>query len=262
MVASNPVLYTIQAHGSVRRYLDTPVGDDQIETCVDAAIRAATSSNLQMWSVLVVRDPETRNRLATIAGDQQHVRDAPVFLVWCADRALLERVSEERGYRQVTRHVEDFLVSAMDASIAMQNATLAAESLGLGTCYIGGLRNDTSAVIEILGLPKFVFPICGMTLGYPAGEVRQKPRLPREAFLSRERYSPVDQDLIHRYDQVMRSHGVYRGRETAGIRPDGTAPQPLPPEEYSWSEHSARRASLAVRTDLRDVLRRQGFELQ
>lgn len=262
MSDSNPVLAAIHAHASVRHYLPTPVEDERIEICVDAAIRAATSSNLQMWSVVVVRNTDARARFATIAGDQQHIREAPVFLVWCADRSLIERVSLARGYRQVTDHVEDFLVAAMDASIAMQNATLAAESLGLGTCYIGGLRNDTAAVIDILGLPPKVFPVCGMTLGYPAKEIQQKPRLPREAFLSRERYTPPDQELIDRYDETMRAQGIYAGRQTRGVRPDGSAAPPLSVGEYSWSEHSARRASRAVRTDLREVLRSQGFELR
>jgi len=262
MDQTNPVLQAIHAHGSVRHYRDTPVSDEHIETIIDAAIRAATSSNLQMWSVVAVRGRDTRDRFAEIAGDQHHIREAPVFLVWCADRNLIARVSNERGYHQVSENVEDFLVAAMDASIAMQNATLAAESMGLGTCYIGGLRNDTAAVIEILGLPEFVFPICGMTLGHPVKAIKRKHRLDREAFLSWERYTPASHDLVDRYDGAMLATGLYRGRQTRGIRPDGSEAEPLPTEEYSWSEHSARRASRAVRTDLRTVLRSQGYELR
>ncbi len=140
-----------------------------------AGQRAATSSNMQLTSVVAVTDAATRRTLSELCGDQKHIAQAPIFLAWCADRARLDRACELRGYTQDTTTVESFLVAAVDVAIAMQNATLAAESLGLGTCYIGAIRNNPQDVIELLQLPKHVMPIAGMTVGWPASRADDPP---------------------------------------------------------------------------------------
>ena len=128
--------------------------------------------------MVAVTDAAKRARLAELCGNQEHIAQAPVFLAWCADLARLDRACELRGYTQVTGYVENFLVAAVDAAIAAQTAALAAESLGLGICYIGSIRNNTQAVIDLLELPRLVFPVTGMTLGWPAAEPPMRPRLP------------------------------------------------------------------------------------
>ena len=161
----------------------------------------STSSNLQAYSVIAVADESKRQRLAELCGNQKHIAEAPLFLAWCADLARLEHACQMRGYFQVTEHVESFLVAAVDAAIAAQTAALAAEALGLGICYIGSIRNDPQAVIDLLGLPHLTFPVTGMTVGYPEGEGSIKPRLGLEAVLHWETYN-MDQDraLLH-YDR-------------------------------------------------------------
>ena len=175
---SNPTLDLISRHGSVRKYRPDPIPAETIEAIVSAAQRTSTSSNLQAYSVVAVTDAAKRARLAELCGNQEHIAQAPVFLAWCADLARLDRACELRGYTQVTAYVENFLVAAVDAVIAAQTAALAAESLGLGICYIGSIRNNTQAVIDLLGLPRLVFPITGMTVGWPAAEPLVRPRLP------------------------------------------------------------------------------------
>jgi FMN reductase (NADPH) len=168
----------------------------------------------------------------------------------------LDRVCQLRGYQQVTDYVESFLVAAMDAAIAMQTAAVAAESLGLGMCFIGGIRNSTQDIIKLLQLPRLVFPISGMTLGWPKFEPRIRPRLPLAAILHWETYDRSDEDAaLYIYDRVMMETGIYRGRQipVAGIDEEM--------DNYGWLEHSARRASKPIRTDLRAVLRAQGFDL-
>src|SRR5690606_8734924 len=120
------------------------------EAIVLAGQRASTSSNLQMTSVVAVTDAETRRSLAHLCGDQAHNAQAPVFLAWCADLSRLERICQARNYTHVAEYVENFLLSAVDAAIVMQNAALAAESLGLGMCYIGAIRNRSQEVIDLL----------------------------------------------------------------------------------------------------------------
>lgn len=253
---TNSVLNVIHAHGSVRAYKPDPVPDALLETIVRAAQRASTSSNLQAYSVIAVTDAAKRARLAELCGNQAHIVQAPLFLAWCADLARLERVCALRGYTQVTEYVENFLVAALDAVIAAQNAALAAESLGLGICYIGSIRNNPREVIELLGVPRLVFPVVGMTVGYPEKPPSLRPRLPLDAILHRECYNPDQDRALHEYDRVMAETGIYNRRQV---------PVPGKPgemEDYGWLEHSARRVSQPTRTHLRQVLEEQGFALK
>jgi FMN reductase (NADPH) len=254
---TTPTIEQIYRHASVRDYTPEPVSRDLVEVIVAAGRRSSTSSNLQTYSVVAVTDAAKRARLAELCGEQRLVAQAPVFLAWCADLSRLERICQMRGYQQVSAYVENWLVAAVDAAIAMQTAALAAESMGLGMCYIGAIRNHAEAVIELLDLPRLVFPISGMTLGWPAVEPFIRPRLPLGAVLHWEVYDASgEREALEVYDLAMVETGIYRGRQVPVPGQDGEV------EDYGWLEHSARRASKAVRTDLRQVLERQGFELK
>jgi FMN reductase (NADPH) len=251
------VIDLINCHGSLRKYRPDPVPTETIEALVVAGQRASTSSNLQMTSVVAVTDAATRTRLSALCGNQAHIAQAPVFLAWCADLQRLDRACELRGIDQVTDYVENFLVAAVDVAIAAQNAALAAESLGLGICYIGSIRNNTARVIELLELPRLVFPVVGMTIGWPAAQPMVRPRLPISAVLHWEKYDaePKDEEMLD-YDRMMIDTGIYEGRQV---------PMPGKPEQmenYGWTEHSARRVAKAWRTELREVLEQQGFGLK
>ena len=192
-----------------------------------------------------------------LCGNQEHIAQAPIFLAWCADLARLDRACQVRGYEQVTEYVESFLLAAVDTSLAMQNAALAAESMGLGMCYIGAIRNRPQEVIDLLELPRLVFPIAGMTLGWPAVEPMLRPRLPLSAVLHWERYDRSREDeALAEYDRAMVATGIYDGRQVAVPGKEGQM------EDYGWTEHSARRVSQPARTLLREVLLAQGFELR
>jgi len=254
---TTPTIELIRRHGSVRHYKPDPVAPDIIEALVAAAQRASTSSNLQMTSVVAVTDPAVRRRLSELCGGQAHVAQAPVFLAWCADLKRLDRACELRGYTQVTAYVENFLVAAVDVAIAAQNAALAAESLGLGICYIGSIRNNVAAVIELLRLPRLVFPIVGMTVGWPATTPTVRPRLPLSAVLHWEHYDAAPKDAeLAAYDRIMAATGIYQNRQV----PVPGRPEQM--EEYGWLEHSARRVAQAWRTELRAILEQQGFDLK
>jgi FMN reductase (NADPH) len=254
---SSPVIDLIYCHGTVRHYRPDPVPLEMVQTIVGAAQRTSSSSNLQTYSVVAVSEQATRTRLAALCGNQAHVAQAPLFLAWCADLARLDRVCELRGHSQVTNYVENFLVAAVDAAIAAQTAALAAESLGLGICYIGSIRNQPEQVIELLGLPRLVFPVTGMTVGWPMEPPLVRPRLPLHEVLHWESYDTRRQDeALRAYDEAMVATGIYEGRQV---------PVPGMPdrvENYGWMEHSARRVAQAARTELRGVLERQGFGLK
>ncbi|MGE3537692.1 MAG: NADPH-dependent oxidoreductase [Candidatus Tectimicrobiota bacterium] len=254
---SNATLDLMYRHRSIRKFAPDPIPRETIETIVEAGQRASTSSNMQYYSAIVLTDPAKKARMATLCGDQEQIRQAPVFIAWCADRSRLARASEQRGYKLNSDYVEAFLVAAVDVGIMMQNAMLAAESLGYGCCYIGAIRNDTQAVIDLLELPQLVFPISGMTLGVPADNPIVRPRLATEAVLHWEHYDASDeQQLLEAYDKAMVATGIYDGRQVAVPGKPGEV------EDYGWREHSARRLAQPRRTELREVLARQGFGLK
>lgn len=251
---STPTIDLIHRHGSVRDYKSDPVPDALIEEIVAAGQRASTSSNLQCYSVVSTTDIEKKKQIQEITGGQKHITQAPVFLLWCADFSRLMRVCLHQGYQVNADHVEKFLVAAVDAAIASQNTALAAESLGLGFCYIGAIRNDPRRVISLFQLPKLVYPIVGMTLGWPVRAPMIRPRLPLNAVLHKESYQQDDQEMLNQYDQAMIDTGIYQGRQVDRQDQDPTL--------YGWMEHTARRVSKPTRKDLRETIIETGFALK
>lgn len=254
---TNPVIAQIHAHRSIRAYKPDPVPDDMVELIVAAGQRASTSSNMQLTTAVAVKDAAKRAQLADLCGNQEQIRQAPVFIAWCADRHRLDLACAQQGYTQNNDYLESFLVAAVDVGIFMQTATLAAESLGLGMCYIGAIRNNPRQVIEVLGLPHHVFPISGMVLGYPDADPILRPRLGLNAVLHWEQYdSEKLGPELQAYDRVMAATGIYGGRQVQ------LANGQVEMENYGWLAHSARRVATAARQDLRQVVEAQGWALQ
>ena len=221
---------------------------------ISAAQSAASSSNLQAWSVVAVRDQITRDALAECAGGQAHVRKAPLQLVWLADLARLEALATrlERPHAALD-YTEMFLVGVIDAALAAQNAVVAAESLGLSTVYIGGMRNKPEAVAELLGLPPRVVAVFGMCVGVedPAKPASVKPRPPQPVVLHRERYDLDAQfEAIERYNAAMVRFYADQKMDVKG----------------TWAVHSSKRIAgpetLSGRDRLVEALRNRGFDLK
>jgi len=207
-IALNAVIATLLAHRSVRHFLPDPLPAGTLETLVAAAQSAATSSNLQSWSVIAVEAAETRARLAAWSGGSgDFVARAPLFLCWLADLSRLERVAESHGrVLEANAYLEAFMVALVDAALAAQNAAVAAESLGLGVVYVGALRNRPQAVAEELGLPPGCVAAFGMAIGHPDPDrpAEVKPRLPQSVVLHRERYgSAAEGEAVARYDETL-----------------------------------------------------------
>ena len=251
---TSPTIELIYQHGSVRHYKPDPVPDSMIEEIIAAGQRASTSSNLQTYSVVMTTDRDKTKVIQEITGGQEHITQAPVFLLWCADFSRLQRVCSHQGYSINVGHIENFLVGTVDAAIASQNAGLAAESLGLGFCYIGAIRNDPRQVISLFKLPELVYPMFGMTLGWPVKAPLIRPRLPLKAVLHKETYQENDLNYLKEYDQEMIDTGIYSGRQVDQ--------QDQEPTEYGWMEHSARRVSKPSRAGLRDTIIEAGFLLK
>jgi len=155
-----------------------PLDQETINTIITSGQAAATSSNVQATTVIHVTDPQTREKLATAAGGQKYVETAGAFFVFCADlkRSAQACVLQEGEFSQgMTEH---FIIATVDVALFAQNCTVAAESLGMGICYIGGLRNNPADVSDLLNLPENVYPVFGLCVGYPEQDPDIKPRLP------------------------------------------------------------------------------------
>ncbi|MCL2877075.1 MAG: nitroreductase family protein [Betaproteobacteria bacterium] len=252
--AWSPVIEHLLSHRSVRAYLPDPVDDGQLAAIIAAAQSASSSSNLQACSVVAVRDPVRRAKLAELAAEQHFIAQAPLVLVWIADLARLERLTEmtERPDGALD-YLEAFLVGAIDAALAAQNAAAAAESLGLGIVFIGSMRDKPLEVADLLGLPPKTVAVFGMCMGKPdpARPASIKPRLPQSVVLHHERYS-LDAQVpgIEAYNATMVQ---FYEQQKMNVR--GT-----------WAVHSAKRVAgaetLSGRDKLVDFLRARGFELK
>jgi len=193
----NEVISAMLDHRSVRGYKPDPVPAGALESMIAAAQSAATSSNMQWWSAVVVTDPVKKKVLAEIAGNQKHIEQCPLYLCWVADMTRNAGISTvEKVEFETMPWLETFMVACIDVALAAQNAVVAAESLGLGTVYIGAMRNDPERVAKLLGLPKQSFVVFGLCIGYAtdaaAGEV--KPRLPQSIVVHREAYDGRNTD--------------------------------------------------------------------
>lgn len=241
-------------HRSVRGYAPTALPPGTLETLIAAAQSAATSSNLQGWSVVAVEDAARRDRLARLAQDQDFIRQAPLFLAWIADLSRLERVGERAGQPlEGLEYLEMFMVAAIDAALAAQNAVVAAEALGLGTCYVGALRNHPEKVAAELALPRHAVALFGLAVGHPApgAEGRVKPRLPQALVLHRERYAapPDEPGLVAAYDTVLADFSEAQGMGRAAWTPRVLA-------------RVGSLAGLSGRERMREALRALGLRLR
>ena len=248
----SPVVDSLLQHRSVRAYLPDPLPPGTLETLVAAAQSAATSSNLQTWSVVAVEDGARKARLAQFAHGQRHIEQAPLFLLWVADLSRAARLGQAHNRPLATLdYLETFLVSVIDAALAAQNAAVAAESLGLGTVYIGAMRNHPEEVAAELGLPPGAVVVFGLCVGIPnpAKPASVKPRLSQRAVLHRERYAVSQEfDDVSAYDAELQEFQREQAMALQG-----------------WSElvlnRLATREALSGRHALREALHALGFTL-
>jgi nitroreductase len=234
-----PEIERFLAHRSVRAFEDRPVSREIARGLVAAAQSAATSSNLQLWSVISVQDPERREEITRLCDNQHQVREAGLFFAFLADHHRVRRAAQAVGETAAgLEFTEFFTMAVVDAALAAERMVCAAEALGLGICYIGALRNDPKGVKALLGLPDGVFGVFGLCIGWPKEPVtaQVKPRLAQPAVWFEETYQP-DADAAE-YDARMAD--FYRDQ---GMRAD-----------VSWSMRSGRRVGLGQMTG-REVLK-------
>jgi len=241
----NQVIELLKSHRSIRKFTAEPIDQGTVEELVLAGQAAATSSFLQACTVIQVQDPAKRERLAACAGNQAYIASAPTFLVFCADMQRHRLCCEMHGADMQAGFTEQFITATADCALFAQNVAIAAESLGLGIVYIGGLRNQIAEVAELLELPELVYPVFGMCLGYADQDPEVKPRLPLSVVLKQDRYDDSqDMQVIAQYDEAVREY--YRTR-TGGNK------------EMSWSEQISGMLIKEARPHMLAFLQHQGF---
>lgn len=243
---TNPTIERLMSHRSIRKFTNQAVEQPLLNACVMAGQAAATSNHVQAYSLIQINCPDHRQQLASLAGGQPYVADCGAFLVFCADMKRPTDAAEAAGAEVTRGMTEQWLVATVDVSLMAQNVAVAAESAGLGICYIGGLRNHPQAVSDLLDLPDQVYPVFGMCLGYPAHQPDIKPRLPLEAVLKQDRYRP-DTEAVAAFDMTMLTY--YQARQANN-------------KDSRWSDNLAPLFGQKLRPHLRDFLTRRGFEMK
>lgn len=229
-------------HRSVRDFEVQPIAPEVLAGLFAAAQSAATSSNLQLFSYITVQDPERRAQVNALCSNQKQITEAPVFLVVCVDLHRHQAMTQPNGLH----FTEVFLTGCVDAALATERLVCAAESIGLGSCYIGAMRNHPKELAALLNLPPRVFGIFGLCLGYPKAEAIAdiKPRLAQNSLVFSEQY---DQNFRPtEYDERMRGYFASRNVDPA----------------ITWSMRSGRRLSkgnMSGREELGSILRDLGF---
>ena len=242
----NPTIELLKSHRSIRKFTDQPVSRELLEELIRAGQGAATSSHVQAYTVIHVKRPENREKIAELAGGQGYVASCGAFLMFCADMKRPTEAAERTGARVVRGMTEQLLVATVDTALMAQNVAVAAESAGLGICYIGGVRNNPQAISDLLGLPDQVYPVFGMCLGYPAHEPDVKPRLPVEAVLKEDTYSD-DRELVAAFDDTM--HAYYQSRKGGN-------------KQSTWSQNLTPLFDTKLRPHMREFLFKRGFEMK
>lgn len=247
--AASPVLDLVLRHRSHRRFTDEDVSDPAIAAMIAAASSASTSSNMQTVSVIVVRDPELRDALGHVSGTSLPIASAPVALVWLVDWSRNAALAERAGHADSwTQYLDAVLAGTIDAALAAQNAVTVAESLGLGACFIGSLRDDPDQVASLLGLPPKVFAVFGLAVGHPdpADRAGVKPRLPQSVVVHQERYRAADLEELDAYDGVAREYFAGQGMD------------------QGWADRIEQRFAKPPgrRSQVRAAIERRGFGLR
>lgn len=260
----NAVIDQMARHSSIRHFDPArQVPDEAVRILVAAAQSASTSSNLQSWSVIQVTDPHRKHAMRVLCNDQSFIDEAPLFLAFCADISRHRWVTRRQGYEFRSNYMDLLLVAAVDSAIACQNAALAAESLGLGCCMVGSIRDNAREVSDLLELPDGCFADIGLAVGFPTRKSRAKPRLPQSVVFHRERYSTECLESgVAAYDARLQQSGIYEGRR---VQIPGVTPAPEHDTgPYGWAEHTARRMAKGnvLRHGMGSFLREKGFTLE
>ncbi|MBC7779134.1 MAG: nitroreductase family protein, partial [Proteobacteria bacterium] len=245
------------AHRSQRAYRDEPVPLAMVRALAAIALASPTKSDMPSRDIVIVTDPARRATLASLIAPDEWIAAAPVLLVFCGDHRRQRQLHEWRGHPFANDHLDWFFNATVDASIVLGAFVIAAEAAGLGCCPLSQIRNRAADVSAFLQLPERVFPVAGLTLGWPARTGEMSPRLPLALTVHVDRYcdpgEAATREAIDAHDRWRDQRQPYRKQRFAERL--GSA------AFYGWSEDKARQYSVSERADFGAFVRAKGFSL-
>lgn len=240
----------------VRRYRDEPVPESLLDGLLAAGQSAPSKSDLQQYSVVVMRDRDRIRQVADWIGTMDWIATAPVFLVWCGDMRRGQALCEMHAMPHANNNLDTFLNTAVDCTLAMAQFMAAADLIGLGTCPISYVRSHIEKICPLLSLPPGVYPVVGLTVGWPMFRRPVSMRLPPAVVVHRERYDDSAlKEEVCAYDERRRVHEPIA---VGSLKNNDVYP---PREGIGWSENLARQLSVPERFGFAAYLRTRGFEL-
>ncbi|MGF2096382.1 oxygen-insensitive NADPH nitroreductase [Mammaliicoccus lentus] len=245
----NETINLLQNHSSVRKFKNKPLTDEQVNHIFKSANQASSFSLLQAVSIIRITDEDTRKAIMELSGPQSYIQEASEFWIFVSD---FNRNHQIAPNVDIT-YTEFLQIGAVDVGLMAQNAMIAAESMGLGGVYIGGVRLNIEKLSELLELPKYVIPLVGLCIGYPAEEKAQlKPRLPKEVVMHHNKYEEFSLEDIEDYDQEMKKY--YENRP---IRAPFTAKK-----VKGWSNHIDDHLERSIQPNMLSYLNKQGYAVK
>ena len=242
---------TITNHRSIRKYRSEPISDVLLRQILEAGICASNTGNMQVYSMIVTKDEALRKLLWEVHFKQNMVLQAPVHITFCADVNRFSKWCNARKAEPAYENLLWFCNAAIDATLASQNVALAAESFGLGICYLGTALYNAARIVEILKLPKGVIPVAALVMGYPDEQPPTTGRLPLEAVVHNETYSDYTVEEIDRlYAELEISEQT---RQLLEINEKETLAQVFTEKRYTKKDNEAFSAAYL------EALKQQGF---
>ena len=250
-------LASILNHRTHRRFLDKPISDELLEVLLAAAFSAPAKSDLQQGAVIIIRDPTKRKAIADLIPSMPWIGTCPLMMIFLGDSRRIRRICEMRGKSFANDHLDAFLNAAVDSGLVLMNFIRAAEAVGLGCCPISVVRNHIDEIAEIIELPDYVFPVAGMTAGYPVNDCYISLRLPSTVNGHVDRYDDTNLvEEINAYDKRRDARFSIPAEKQRQVEKFGVA------NFYGWSEDKARQVSNKERDQLGRYLVHKSFNLQ
>ena len=242
----NDVIKQLTAHTSVRQFETTPLSNEVKQTLIAAAQSGSSSNFVQAYTFIDVTDLALRQEIENVMERATHVTQTGAFYVVVADLYRHAKIVEQAGLPlDSIANMDSLIIAIADATIAAQNMVVAAESMGLGICYIGGIRNDMNRIAELLDLPPYTVPLFGLTIGVPTQQNEVKPRLPQVQVVAENRYTAALTDMTA-YENTTREYYATRGNNQ---------------QATSWTDKIQTYFGVVHRADVVDFIRKQGFNL-
>ena len=240
----------------IRKYTAELINEDTIALLLSAAQSAPTKSNLQQYSIVIIRAVKLRNAVAELVPSMPWMKTAPVIAVFLGDVRRIRKLAKLRGHSYQNNNADTFMNAAVDAALAMQCFMMAADHLGLGTCPISYVRNCIDDLSSILNLPDGVFPVAALCVGYPDETGYVSMRLPQKIVVHQDRYNDENlEENIKEYDDSNHERFALSPRKQRHVDKYGVL------EKCTWSENVARQLSLPERADFVQYLKRQKIDL-